>query len=234
MSQKNSSPEEKFIKSVVTFFLFMMLLTFLFGLTACAKEEGIVCNEKIEASDGRPSILVIGDSISIAYMPYIQAALPAYQVVHNPCNAMNSRHTKANIDEWLRARPTWAAVTFNNALWDGADFARVYDTEYTHNITYIASAIKLKTSAPLFILGTYVPINAPYRTDARQVMYNGLASSVMTSLSIPTVDLYSISSSNLGWYVNPALQDDVHFEAVGSQALANEILNQLNTQYGIN
>lgn len=204
------------------------------SLGGCAKSEGMACYENIPQPDGRPSILVIGDSISIAYMPYIQAALPGYQVVHNPCNAMNSKHTRFNIDRWLAQRDSWAAVTFNNALWDGADFARVYDDAYAHNLNYIANAIKAKTSAPLYILGTYVPVNTPYRSDGRQQNYNAIATNIMNNKSIPFVDLYTYSSINLHLYVNSAAQDDVHFEAAGSQALANLILAALNTNYGVN
>jgi len=224
------------LKNKLTVFLFFFFITVLsLFLSGCAKDETeMKCLEAAPVFDGRPAILIIGDSISGGYYPYIQQALPNYQVIRHECNARNSRFTKANIDRWLSYQNQWHAITFNNALWDNADFARVYDEEYLSNMSYIADAIKAKTSRPLYILGTYVPVNTPYRSDGRQLYYNAIAQNIMTNKSIPIVDLYSVSYNIQHLYESATAQDDVHFIDAGSQALANEILTRLNAEYGVN
>ena len=64
------------------------------------------------APDGRPAILVIGDSISIGWSQAIidNNMLPDYQILHNPCNGESSTFTRMNVKKWLSARPNYYAI----------------------------------------------------------------------------------------------------------------------------
>lgn len=207
---------------------YLILSIFLIG---CSKDNLFVCNELIPKSDGKPSILVIGDSISIGYFPYLKAALPNYQVVHNPCNARNTANTDEKVLDWLSERPNWYAIAWNNGLWDIGDFAYIVGPVYEANLIKIGNKIKLHTQRPLFLTTTQVPPLALYRNDARVRDINVIALNTMNTLNIPVFDLYAISTGIA--YEHPTL-DDVHFTEQGSKDLADAILKTLDLTYHIN
>lgn len=182
-----------------------------------------VCDAVPSADDARPDVLVIGDSVSIGYTPHLQAALPGYDIVHNPCNAMYSRNGLRRIDEWLAMRPTWDAITFNHGLWDVASWIDISEQEYAQNLRAIAGKVKAVTPKPLFILTTHVPPGTPYRQDADVQRYNEIARQVMQELGIPVLDLYTPSLG--AEHVGPG---DVHYTDNGSAYLSSFILNVLN------
>ena len=211
----------------------VLILIFL-SLTNCGplKEAIGMCanGEMMEATDGRPTVLVVGDSISIGYTPTIAAGLPNYQVVHNPCNASTTAWTKSQIGYWLNQRPTFEAITFNNGLWDISAWAHVSDENYRDYLTEIAQRVKTKTANPLFVLTTEVLPGTEGRIDADVVTKNNIARAVMALEGIPVLDLYSVSQTIQAEHVDAT---DVHFTALGSQILGTAILTALNTM-GVN
>lgn len=203
--------------------------------SACGKKSsGGICpaNEALPAATGAPTVLIIGDSISIGYTPTIEAALtPAYDVVHNPCNAMTSAWTAQNIDTWLASRDSFEAITWNNGLWDIADWENISDSDYAAKLHSIAQKIKAKTAHPLFILTTEVLAGTPHRENADVVNRNNIARDVMALEGIPVLDLYSVSQTIIDEHVS---QDDVHYTDAGSEVLGQAVLEKLNELYGVN
>lgn len=200
---------------------------------ACSKKQGSgICpaNEALSVPTGAPTILIIGDSISIGYTPTIEAALkPAYDVVHNPCNAMTSTWTAQNIDAWLASRDTFEAITWNNGLWDIADWENISDTQYAENLHAIAQKIKAKTAHPLFVLTTEVLPATPHRNNADVINRNNIARDVMALEGIAVLDLYSVSQT-----AEHVSIDDAHFTEAGSQVLGEAVLESLDTLFGVN
>ena len=222
-------------KRVRMFFSALLLILLFFCLFACSKKQGGgICptNESLPAATGAPTVLIIGDSISIGYTPTIEAALsPAYDVVHNPCNAMTSSWTAQNIDTWLASRSSFEAITWNNGLWDVADWENVSDSDYAANLHAIAQKIKAKTAHPLFILTTEVLPATPHRNNADVVNRNNIARDVMALEGIKVLDLYPVSQTIVGEHVSA---DDVHFTTAGSQVLGEAVLDSLDTLFGVN
>ena len=63
-------------------------------------------------------ILIIGDSISIGYFPFVQTALADQaEVVHNKGNAQHTGTGLKNINVWL-GEEKWDVIQFNWGLWD--------------------------------------------------------------------------------------------------------------------
>lgn len=210
-----------------------LILLFLI-LSACAKPDAApTCTGKevMAAATGQPSVLVIGDSISIGYTPTLKASLTNYDVVHNPCNAMTSTWTLQHVDKWLDSRTSFEAITWNNGLWDVADWISTPSAEYVSNLHHIAQKIKAKTAHPLFLTSTQVLPGTPNRVDANGVAFNVLAVQVMQSEGIPVLDLYSVSATIQVEHVTPT---DPHFTPAGYQILGNAVLSELNTLYGVN
>lgn len=211
----------------------LLVLTVLI-LTACAKPDGpptCTGKEKVTPATGQPSIMVIGDSISIGYFPVVKATLGGvYDVVHNPCNAEDSLWTIQHLDKWLASRDHFEAITFNNTLWDIASWAPTSDGVYEQNLHAIARQIKNKTQHPLYVLGTQVLPNTAYRVDADEVRKNQIAIAVMAFEGIPVLDLYAVSATIQADHVAPT---DVHYTDAGYQILGGAVLGSLNFNYGI-
>ena len=69
-------------------------------------------------ADNKPKILIIGDSISIGYTPYLQTYFLEKATVSR-CRG-NAQHTGTGLDkieEWL-GEEQWDIVQFNWGLWD--------------------------------------------------------------------------------------------------------------------
>ena len=211
---------------------FKVVLVVFISLTmlACSPEEEAVCiPSKLTVDDARPDVLVIGDSISIGYFPTIATALSSYDVLHNPCNAQNSRNGVKRINDWLSMRDQWEVITFNHGQWDIWNGAGVPLEEYKTNLRSIAELIKTKTSKPLFVLTTQVPLTDPYRDQGDEIPYNEAAVEIMNELGIPVVDLYTVSLSLHHLHVS----DGIHYTSQGSEILGEEILGGLTSIYGI-
>ena len=179
------------------------------------------CSATIPDTTGSPTMLVIGDSISIGYTPFLVPEFPTLQVVHNPCNAMTSDYTRDHIASWLATRPSFDVITFNNGMWDINEWCQVPLDRYKANLVKIAEAVKAKTAHPYFVLTTQVPNGANGRTDARAIAYNAAAVEVMNAEGIPVIDLHTYSATFPELHVDPT---NVHWTDQGSRNLADFIV----------
>ncbi len=201
--------------------------------TACHDPNGpptCTGQETVTPATGAPTVMVIGDSISIGYTPTVRAGLPTRDVVHNPCNAMDSIWTSQHIDQWLDSRPSFEAITWNNGLWDVASWAPTPDAQYEANLHFIAQKIKAKTSKPLFVLSSEVLPGTAYRNDADVQAKNAIAVAVMALEGIPVLDLHAVSATIQADHVTPT---DAHFTDAGYAVLGSAVLNQLSLM-GVN
>ena len=69
-------------------------------------------------SDKDPRILIIGDSISIGFTPFVMEMFQGRaEVFHNPGNAQHTRTGLEMIELWL-GDEDWDLIHFNWGLWD--------------------------------------------------------------------------------------------------------------------
>ncbi len=175
------------------------------------------CTETVRADDYRSDVLIIGDSISLGYTPFVQQSLPQIDVLHNPCNAGHSYWGVNTIDKYLASRERFEVITFNFGIWDGFYGDWMSSEEYAKNLRYIAFKIKQKTSRPVFITTTFVTT----ADQERMLAMRNAALQVMSEMSIPVVDLYPIGIAHPEFYGD----DQFHFNETGYQHLA-EIITQ--------
>jgi hypothetical protein len=200
-------------------------------ITACGqKQDKAQCDETaVTIDDAREDILVIGDSISIGYTPFIKEAFPQYDVMHTPCNSRWSSNGVAKIDFWLSMRPQWKAITFNHGLWDMQRVDGTSLADYEANLRIIADKIKAATPNPVFIMTTGIPLHADGKFCLEcELDYQAVAMQVMQDKGIPVVDLYTVSNSILQYHQQDELQNNVHFSSIGYSILADTINNYLN------
>lgn len=66
----------------------------------------------------KPKVLIIGDSISIGYTPFVQKALEGKaEVFRNPGNAQHTGKGLVKLEKWI-GEEKWEVIHFNWGLWD--------------------------------------------------------------------------------------------------------------------
>ncbi len=189
-----------------------------------------------------PRILLIGDSISIGYTPFVQAHLKGRAIVeHNPGNAQHTGTGLAKLDEWIGEKD-WDIIHFNWGLWDlcyrhpdselyghrdkvNGSLTHTVD-QYKVNLDSIVTRLKKLSDAKLiFVTTTYVPPEEAGRFTADPLRYNRAAFSVMEKHGVEVNDIYAYSREvhrehGLG-------PDDVHFTEAGYAALSRPLATYL-------
>jgi len=161
-------------------------------------------------NDKKPKVLIIGDSISIGYTPFVQEYFAQRAtIIHNEGNAQHTRTGLLNIENWL-GNESWDVIQFNWGLWDlcyrhpdskeqgnrDKIKGKIEFTlqEYESNLDSIVFILKKKTKAKLiFVTTTYVPKNEAGRFENDPEKYNEIAKKIMKKYSIPVNDIYKPS-----------------------------------------
>lgn len=184
-----------------------------------------------------PRVLIIGDSISIGYMPYVAEALAGRAVVvHNPGNAQHTATGLKNLDRWL-GDGRWDVIHFNWGLWDlcykRSRFLRgsVRDRErgtvlvdpgrYEANLAELTARLKETGATLIWASTTVVPEGDEGRFPGDDLRYNEAAARVMRTGGVIVNDLNAVSRQfPPELFVQPG---DVHFTAEGYRRLAEHV-----------
>ena len=188
------------------------------------------------------SIVCIGDSIRMGYMPAVEKVLEGWGKVLGIGDVQggNTRNVLAHLDQWA-IRPAPDIVYLNAGLHDMARDPgpgpenRVPLSEYSLNLRRIFARLRRETEARLlFALTTPVDLARQHavdyainRTDDDVILYNEAAARVTAELGIPTLDLYQVAADQgtdrmLG-------EDGVHFTAAGSAVLGRAVADFIRT-----
>lgn len=186
------------------------------------------------ADNTNPKVLIIGDSISLAYTPYLQELLKEEAIViHNKGNAEYTGTGLLKIDEWL-GKEKWDVIHFNWGLWDMygwkyQDSLRTPDV-YAKNLETLVTRLE-KTGAKL-IWATTTPAcpnpeahNKAVISAKTEKAFRKAALQVMKKHNIQINDLYkSIKPKQKEYAVGV---NDVHFTSEGSQYLAVQVAEEI-------
>ncbi len=193
-------------------------------------------------SPKKPKVLIIGDSISIGYTPFVQNYFAGKAIVkHNPGNAQHSGTGLEKIEEWI-VQDDWDIIQFNWGLWDlcyrhpdskvqgnrdKVNGSITYSLkEYRDNLNAIVTKLKETTRAKLiFVTTTYVPQNEAGRFKKDPKRYNRAARKIMKKHSVRVNNIY-YSSVEIHKKFGKG-SDDVHYSSEGSAALAELIIEFL-------
>jgi acyl-CoA thioesterase-1 len=194
-----------------------------------------------------PRVLLLGDSISMGYTPFVQKALEGKAVVQRPMkdgkpeNCSGTTFGVEKIDEWLAMDGgKWDVIHFNFGLHDlkrenketgkasndPADPHQAEPEKYRENLKAIVA--KLKASGAKLIYATTTPVPegkmSPHRDPADVVAYNRIALAIMEENGIPVDDLYAAVLPKLAELQQPS---NVHFKPAGSEFLAAQVVASL-------
>jgi len=182
------------------------------------------------------NVLIIGDSISIGYTPFVADALaPAVTVIHNPGNGGSTVRGRDSIESWIGNRE-WDVILFNFGLHDLVykDSLNKYDVirgkqavspdDYRKNLEYIVSGLKESTARIIFMTTTMVPENSSGRKPEDPARYNAVAVEVMERNGIGVLDLYTPSLT-----IHPACSKpgNVHYTPEGYKKLAQLVTDAI-------
>ena len=152
------------------------------------------------ADNTKPKVLIIGDSISLGYTPYVKDLLKDEAIViHNKGNAQYTGIGLLKIDEWL-GEEDWDVIHFNWGLWDMygwrfKDTLRTPDV-YAENLEILIKRLE-ETGAELIWATTTPVCPAPERNDLTVIdsktekAYRKAALRVMRKHKIQVNDLYA-------------------------------------------
>ena len=183
------------------------------------------------------NVLIIGDSISIGYTPFIQKSLSDVAVVeHNAGNGGSTQRGIQSIEKWL-GNTEWNVIVFNFGLHDMVyiDSLKKYDVikgkqaitleVYKKNLEFIISKLKKTTATLIFVNTTMVAENAAGRKVEDPAKYNTVALDVMKKNKIQVIDLYSAS---LKIHPENSKPGNVHYTEKGYELLSEPIIKAIS------
>ncbi|HXI00708.1 MAG TPA: SGNH/GDSL hydrolase family protein [Sphingobacteriaceae bacterium] len=182
-----------------------------------------------------PKVLIIGDSISMGYTPFVQKLLQGKAVVTRPNeNCFDSGNGLKKADIWLNGEK-FDIIHFNFGLHDlkhidkvtGKVSSKIEDpvnvelSDYALNLQQIIEKFRKSGAKLIFATTTPVPENSgsTLRLPSNPPKYNQTAIKVMKYNKVVINDLYKVVMKN------PTLQkpNNVHFTDKGSEILARQV-----------
>lgn len=187
------------------------------------------------------NVILIGDSIRLAYQPIVRQALAQVAEIWGPAeNGRTSENVLAHLDEWVVTRNP-DLVHINCGTHDlrkerGSPQPRTELTQYRTNVENILRQIQTRTHAQI-IWATTTPVNEKWHFENRDTdrfeadvdAYNDAANEICQRLNIPLNDLFGlIMQAGRDTYI---LKDGLHFTPEGyalmGQAVAEAIRKYL-------
>ncbi|MBW7895979.1 MAG: SGNH/GDSL hydrolase family protein [Opitutaceae bacterium] len=173
-----------------------------------------------------PRVLLIGDSISLGYTPFVRELLRATANVHRiPDNGGATTLGLVMLDKWLGPEP-WHVIHFNFGLHDitrlPSGTVRTTPDTYAANLRTLVTRLQRTGARLIFATTTPVPgrtIN-PTRDEADVLAVNARATAVMRELGVTINDLHAFTAPRLAEWQQPA---NVHFTPAGYAALAEPV-----------
>ena len=189
-----------------------------------------------------PKVLIIGDSISIGYTPFVTKALKDQAIViHHKGNAEHTGTGLQLLEEWL-GKTKWDLIHFNWGLWDlcyrhpdskvEGNRDKINGTittsleQYEQNLQALVDRLK-KTSAKLIWAHTsHVPEGELGRFVGDDQKYNEIAARVMKKNGIEINDLHSLTKNfSAELFLGP---DDVHYTETGYARIAGQVTEKIS------
>lgn len=187
-----------------------------------------------------PKVLILGDSISIGYTPYLKEILANEADVTRPNeNCQGTTNGILKIDTWL-GDTRWDIIHFNFGLHDlkhvdpvtrknsnnPEDPHQADIKTYKKNLEAITKKLKATGAKLIFANTTPFPDNIinPLRRSDQVAVYNKTASKIMKKNGVVIDDLYGYALTIMKTLQIP---NNVHFTKEGSQALAQKVAESI-------
>ena len=239
----------------IVLFLFVMAISFVYGFTTgyygifpyqqillikqFFNSNNVVTNT-VQINNptddiNKPNILIIGDSISLGYTPYVRKLLEdEVDIFRIPENGRHTGYGIRKLNEWLSIEKNWEVIHFNWGLWDlkyieptnnnKKGVQRYTVIEYKKNLEYLIKELK-KTKAKLIWCNTTpIPDNTTSRVKGDELNYNAAALEIMKKNDIVINDLHSFAFQDIN---NIQIPNNIHFSNSGYEYLSKKVANEI-------
>ncbi|MCK4920128.1 MAG: SGNH/GDSL hydrolase family protein [Bacteroidales bacterium] len=183
--------------------------------------------EFVDANPDLPNVLIVGNSISIGYTPYVRENLKGIANLYRiPENGGETRKGVGKMKFWL-SETEWDIIHFNFGLHDlkyvDSPEINVPVDEYQDNLIKIIDIIKTNTNAKIiFATTSYVPegCNNPGRDSGDEIIYNAAALSVLLDYRDILIDPHYSLTKN---YPEEQREANVHFFESGKERQGDQV-----------
>jgi len=214
--------------------------------TAAAAPTLLLPKWSFPKPDKLRNVLILGDSISIGYTPFVKEMMRYQAVVQRPMlengepeNCEGTTKGVKNIERWI-GDTSWDVIHFNFGLHDlkhvdpetGANSTNPEDPlqadpkQYKTNLKKIVKVL-LDTGADL-IFATTTPypdkVEGPLRDPGMAEKYNRIAAKIMNRNNIMINDLHAFAQPRLD---EIQLPHNVHFTDLGYRQLADKVIDRI-------
>lgn len=190
-----------------------------------------------------PKVLIIGDSISMAFTPHVARQLDGKAaVIHNKGNAKHTGEGLAKLDQWI-GKTHWDVIHFNWGLWDlcyrhpeskvqgRRDKAKGTLTttleQYERNLEELVSRLKKTDAKLIWANTTVVPEGEAGRVRGDEVKYNEAAARIMKRHGIIINDLHTLTKTFAAdQFDGPG---NVHYTQEGYQKIGQQVTDHILT-----
>jgi len=182
----------------------------------------------------RPRVLIIGDSISMGYTPYVQRIFRGTAVVrHHRGNAGPTARGLEDIEKWL-GRKKWAAIHFNWGLWDmyGWKHEGHDQTPETYERNLDTLVARLKQTGAVLIWATTTPACPEAEEESGLIIgpkgeaeYLDAAARVMKKHGVQINDLHALIKPVQPKYARG--ENDVHYTKDGYKLMAGQVADSI-------
>jgi len=207
-------------------------------------------SENVLLKQPLPHVLIIGDSISIGYTPYLAEMLKDEAIVkHNEGNAQDTGTGLKNLDRWI-GTTKWDVINFNWGLWDlcyqypdakayGDKIKGTITTsleQYERNLDLLVLRLKKTGAALIWVQTTVVPDLEPGMFVGDDKKYNDVAAIVMKKHGVMINNLHALTKGfTRDFFVAPG---NVHYTMDGYKKIAEQVADKIQTilksEYGVN
>lgn len=208
-----------------------------------------VGKENITVDANLPNVLLIGDSISIAYTPFVRELLAGQANVFRPYDHAKDRPINCGstevglkeLDGWLQGRK-WDVIHFNWGLHDlcyrNPKETRVQGARdkiggkiavpinlYKTNLEQLVNRLEKTNAKLVWAATTRIPPEEAGRIEGDDVRYNAAAATIMKQHGIRVDDLYALTRT---LPKEDALDvGNVHFNETGSRKIAVQVAAEI-------
>lgn len=203
--------------------------------------------DKIKDVPGLPRVLIIGDSISIAYTVPVRELLKGKANVHRPpvnCQSSTTGLSGTKGPNSWQGDQKWDVIHFNFGIWDAkivpaTGQPAVSREDYVKNVTEIARRLQATGAKVIFATTTPIPDSltsqpaGPGTLDPKARLFVPLADrtaaavDALQKMDVAIDDLHAVIHPDREKYWNPK---DLHFSSQGSQILGKAVAASIESQ----
>lgn len=179
----------------------------------------VTCWDFGEVDPERPTVYIIGDSISLGYTPGVRKELKEKGVANvrrAPENCGKAAYGLTRLDKWL-GQDKYKIIYFNFGIHD----SRTDTKSYAESLQKVVERLKQNGEKLIFATSTPLPEDPSKKLSNKDIVEkNEAAIAVMKKNGVQVDDLYAFIEPQKERLLEP---NDCHFRTVGYQELGKHV-----------